>query len=69
KQHAGKEKKRRKHALPEPCSAEDVLWRDIISLLGSEIIGQRTAQGMEWESPFGFREELEVVVSALSSNG
>ncbi|KAI5986391.1 S-adenosyl-L-methionine-dependent methyltransferase [Pisolithus albus] len=24
---------------------------------------------MEWESPFGFKEELEVVVSTLSSNG
>lgn len=69
KQHASKEKRRKKHALPEPCSGEDVLWHDIISLLGSETASQEIAQGMEWEPPFGFREELEVVVSALSSNG
>ncbi|KIO01234.1 hypothetical protein M404DRAFT_150637 [Pisolithus tinctorius Marx 270] len=69
KQHARKEKKRKKHAMPEPCSTEDVLWHDVVSLLGSETVDQKIAQGVEWESPFDFREELEVTVSALSSNG
>ncbi|KAI5997783.1 tRNA methyltransferase [Pisolithus orientalis] len=69
KQHARKEKKRKKHAIPEPCSTEDVLWHDVVSLLGSETVDQKIAQGVEWESPFDFREELEVTVSALSSNG
>lgn len=69
KQHARKKKKRKKHAIPKPCSTEDVLWHDVVSLLGSETVDQKIAQGVEWESPFDFREELEVTVSALSSNG
>ncbi|KAF8841387.1 S-adenosyl-L-methionine-dependent methyltransferase [Paxillus ammoniavirescens] len=28
-----------------------------------------TAEGTEWDAPFGFRDELEVVISRLSSNG
>ncbi|KAG6333304.1 hypothetical protein ID866_5781 [Astraeus odoratus] len=64
-----KAKKSAKRTLPEPCSSEDVLWHDVVSLLGSETVDQKIAQGTEWDSPFGFREELEVVVSKLSSNG
>jgi hypothetical protein len=27
------------------------------------------ADGIEWESPFGFREEVELIVSSISSSG
>lgn len=61
--------KKKKRVLPAPCSPDDVLWHEIISLLGSETVNSALAQGVEWNSPFGFREELEVTASKLSSNG
>lgn len=62
-------KRKQKRVLPEPYSSEDVLWRDIIALLGEDTVGQALQHGTEWDSPFDFREEVEVEVSTLSSNG
>lgn len=62
-------KKKQKHVLPEPYSPGDVLWRDIVALLGSDTIEHAQQHGTEWESPFGHLEEVEVEVSQLSSNG
>src|SRR5215471_2186932 len=39
KKGAAKEKKRKlKTSLPEPFSSEDVLWRDVVSLLGKDTV-------------------------------
>ena len=62
-------RKQKRKFLPEPCSPEDVLWNDVAGLLGSDIVDHKIAQGIEWDAPFSFREELEVEVSKLSSNG
>ena len=62
-------RKQKRKPLPEPCSPEDVLWHDVVALLGSHTVDHKIAQGTEWDSPFGFREEVEVEVSKLSSNG
>ncbi|KAL4069155.1 S-adenosyl-L-methionine-dependent methyltransferase [Scleroderma citrinum] len=62
-------RKKKRKPLPDPCSPEDVLWNDVVSLLGSESVDHKIAQGVEWDSPFGFREEMEVEVSKLSSSG
>jgi tRNA (uracil-5-)-methyltransferase len=69
KKHLKKGKKKLKHKLPDPYSSDDVLWHDVVSLLGEENVVRLTAEGTEWDAPFGFRDELEVVVSRLSSNG
>jgi tRNA (uracil-5-)-methyltransferase len=62
-------KKKQKHVLPEPYSPGDVLWRDVVALLGNDIVEHALQHGTEWDSPFGHRDEVEVEVSKLSSNG
>ena len=64
-------KKRRqiKRTLPEPYSNEDVLWRDIVSLLGKDVVDKALEDGSELDSPFQFHEEVEVQVSSLCSSG
>ncbi|KAG2753493.1 S-adenosyl-L-methionine-dependent methyltransferase [Suillus brevipes Sb2] len=62
-------KRKQKRVLPDPYSSEDVLWRDIVALLGDDTVAHALQHGTEWDSPFEFREEVEVEVSTLSSNG
>ncbi|KAI0258674.1 S-adenosyl-L-methionine-dependent methyltransferase [Gloeopeniophorella convolvens] len=62
-------KKKQKHAAPDPGSAEDVVARDVLALLGKEAVEQAEADGTEWESPFGFREEVELAVSSIAPSG
>ena len=61
-------KRKSKHELPDPCSAEDVISRDVFALLGEEA-DKAVEEGRDWESPFEQKTELEVVVSELSSSG
>ncbi|KDQ51329.1 hypothetical protein JAAARDRAFT_41178 [Jaapia argillacea MUCL 33604] len=67
----GKKQKKRKRPAIEPYSSDDVLWRDIISLLGKDVVDKVVEEGREWDAPFEGPEkrELEVVVSAISSGG
>jgi tRNA (uracil-5-)-methyltransferase len=67
KSSARKGKKRQN--LPEAYSPDDVLWRDVIDLLGKDVVEAALEEGLEWESPFGFREQVEVDVKSLSSAG
>lgn len=69
KKEARKAKKKGQHVLPEPYSTDDVLWRDVISVLGQDIVDNIIEEGTEWDSPFEFREEVDVEVHSLSSNG
>ncbi|OAX31345.1 S-adenosyl-L-methionine-dependent methyltransferase [Rhizopogon vinicolor AM-OR11-026] len=69
KKASKKSKKKQKHILPEPYSTGDVLWRDVVALLGSDVVEHALQNGTEWASPFDHREEVEVEVSTLSSNG
>ncbi|KAH6903392.1 tRNA methyltransferase [Coprinopsis sp. MPI-PUGE-AT-0042] len=66
-----KDNKRKKELskLPEPCSAEDVLWKDITTVLGKENVDAAVAGGVELDSPFAFKEEVELEVKLLASNG
>lgn len=66
---APKRPKKPKRSPPEPGSPEDVVYREVLGLLGSEIVAQAQADGLDWESPFGFREEVELTVSSMSSGG
>ncbi|KAG6900364.1 hypothetical protein C0993_011995 [Termitomyces sp. T159_Od127] len=71
KKESKRAKKRRdkKSGLPEPCSAEDVIWRDVIAILGEDVVDQALEDGTEFDSPFEFHQELEVEVSSICSNG
>lgn len=68
KQKSSKRKKKSKFTLPEPCSADDVVSRDVFALLGEEA-EKAVEEGSEWDSPFEQHTELEVIVSELSSSG
>jgi len=61
--------KKKKKTQVESGSSEDVIAKDVIALLGKEIVEKAEANGIEWESPFGFREEVELTVSSISSSG
>ena len=69
KSTAPKRSKRKKHAPPDFGSSEDVISREVVGLLGNEVVARAEADGVEWESPFGFREEVELTVSSISSSG
>ena len=55
--------------LPEPCSSEDVLWKDIISVLGQDSVDASIEEGTDTKHPFALQEEVEVEVKILGSNG
>ncbi|EAU93579.1 tRNA methyltransferase [Coprinopsis cinerea okayama7 len=55
--------------LPDPCSAEDVLWKDIQVVLGQDAVNSATEVGSEFDSPFKHQEEVELEVKILGSNG
>ncbi|KAG6836070.1 hypothetical protein H0H93_011787, partial [Arthromyces matolae] len=69
KQSKRAKKRHDKTALPEHCSAEDVLWRDVISVLGKDVVDKSLEDGTEFDSPFEFRQEVELEVVAVCSNG
>ena len=69
RKEARKAKKKGLHIPPEPYSTEDVLWRDVESVLGHDIVNEAIGDGIEWDSPFSFREEVELTVHSLSSTG
>ncbi|KAH9075529.1 S-adenosyl-L-methionine-dependent methyltransferase [Lactarius deliciosus] len=64
-----KRSKKKKKTPVESGSSEDVISREVVALLGKEVVAKVEADGVEWESPFGFREEVELTVSSISSSG
>ncbi|KZV81114.1 S-adenosyl-L-methionine-dependent methyltransferase [Exidia glandulosa HHB12029] len=54
---------------PEPGSADDVSWRDIVQLLGQDVVDAASASKTDYKSPVVFGDEFELVVDMLSSNG
>ncbi|CAE6438212.1 unnamed protein product [Rhizoctonia solani] len=62
-------KSRVKRQNIEPYSHEDVLWHDVKTILGSEVVEAATAQNKDWESPLPFGTELELTASELTSTG
>ncbi|THH04444.1 hypothetical protein EW145_g5518 [Phellinidium pouzarii] len=65
----GARKHRRKLVNIEPYSRDDVFWHEVISLLGQEAVDKAVDDGTDLDAPFSFREELELDIQRLSSNG
>ena len=61
--------KRKKQTPVESGSSEDVISREVLGLLGKELVEKAEADGITWKSPFGFREEVELTVTSISSSG
>ncbi|KAK7057872.1 S-adenosyl-L-methionine-dependent methyltransferase [Favolaschia claudopus] len=57
------------NSLPEPCSADDVLWREINEVLGKEYVEGALKDGTDRQSPFEYHQELQLQVVALCSTG
>ncbi|KAG6856740.1 hypothetical protein H0H87_001340 [Tephrocybe sp. NHM501043] len=64
-----KKRQQKRTDLPELCSSEDVLWRDVIAVLGKDVVDKALEDGKEFDSPFDFHQEVEVEVSTIGSNG
>lgn len=69
KKGARKDKKKFKHKLPEPYSNEDVIHRDVVQLLGQDVVDRIVEEGKDWDPPYNIKDEVELTVSVLSSNG
>ncbi|KAG5640537.1 hypothetical protein DXG03_008174 [Asterophora parasitica] len=64
-----KKRRTKKTDLPEECSNEDVLWRDVVAALGQDVVDNALEDGTEFDSPFEFKQEVELEVSSICSNG
>ena len=53
----------------EPCSHDDVHWHEICELLGQNVVDEATESDTLFDSPFTFKEEIELKISRISSNG
>ncbi|KAJ7078227.1 tRNA methyltransferase [Mycena crocata] len=69
KQSKSQKKRQQYNALPERCSADDVLWREIKDVLGEEYVNAALEEGTDRQSPFEYHQELEMQVVALCSSG
>lgn len=69
KKQKTRKRKVNKHQLPEPYSSDDVVSRDALALLGSAAEEDALSAETEWSAPFEVKEEVELVVSCLSSTG
>lgn len=64
-----KKRKFKRPASPEPGTSEDVILRDVMALLGAEAVQAMKEAGTDYTSPLDRGQEIELVVSELSSNG
>ncbi|KAJ7744236.1 tRNA methyltransferase [Mycena maculata] len=69
KQSKTQKRRQQYNALPEPCSSDDVLWREITEILGEEYVNTNLAEETDRLSPFEYHQELEMQVVAICSTG
>jgi hypothetical protein len=58
-------KKRKDPPLPEPCSAADVLYQEIRTLLGEAVVDRITEDGGAFKSPYSYGEEIVVTAGSV----
>ncbi|KAL0581440.1 tRNA(m5U54)methyltransferase [Marasmius crinis-equi] len=64
-----KRMKKKRESQPDPCSPADVQWKDIVDVLGDDVVNEAVKEGREFDSPFSFLEIVELEVKAVCSNG
>ena len=69
RQVKGARKRRRKLENIEPCSHDDVYWHEVSDLLGKQTVENSIEEETDLDSPFELREEIELDIQAISSNG
>lgn len=73
KKQASKHKKsraaRKRDLNPDPYSPDDVLHRDIIHIIGKEVVDRALEDGSAKNSPLQFHDEVELEILGISSGG
>ena len=64
-----KNKKRKEIPLPELCSAADVLYQEIRSILGGDVVDGVTREGGAFKSPYLRGDEVEVTIDRMTAGG
>ncbi|KAF8228593.1 S-adenosyl-L-methionine-dependent methyltransferase [Tricholoma matsutake] len=64
-----KKRRQRESGVPDPCSTEDVLWRDIIAVVGQDVMDKASEDETDFDSPFEYHQELELEITSLCSSG
>jgi tRNA (uracil-5-)-methyltransferase len=64
-----KNKKKRDLPLPELCSAPDVLYHEIRSILGGSVVDAVTLEGGAFKSPYSGGDEVEVTIDRMTAGG
>ncbi|CAA7266427.1 unnamed protein product [Cyclocybe aegerita] len=64
-----KKTKKKDPPLPDPCSAADVLYREIRELLGEETVDRITEAGNAFKAPYMVGEEVVVRIEMIGSGG
>lgn len=64
-----KNKKKSEAPLPELCSAPDVLYQEIRSILGADVVDAITLEGGAFKSPYSRGDEVEVTIDRMTAGG
>lgn len=60
---------RKRDLNPEPYSPDDVLHRDILQMIGKEVVDKALVDGSAKNSPLQFHDEVELEILSISSGG
>jgi tRNA (uracil-5-)-methyltransferase len=65
-----KKKRPKREFAPDPGSSEDVLWRDVVELLGGQdVVKALEEEGSDWQEPLERGQVVVLDVVRLSSTG
>jgi tRNA (uracil-5-)-methyltransferase len=64
-----KMRRQKESGIPEPCSADDVLWRDVIAAVGQDVVDKAAGDETDFDSPFEYHQEVELEIAYLCSSG
>lgn len=65
-----KKGKKNKRAPPlQPCSPEDVNFRDVCRILGSEAVERAASSGTEYAAPIALHTEIELEIADITPHG
>jgi hypothetical protein len=68
--HAKRKKRPKREFAPESGSSEDVLWRDVVELLGGlDVVSAAEEEGWDWQEPLERGRVVQLDVVRLSSTG
>jgi hypothetical protein len=64
-----RKRKQRKQPVPDPGTPEDVIWQELVTLLGASVAEEAIQNETEWSAPVPLWEEVQLDIVKLSSTG